>query len=77
MMDCLKESEEMMKGHKMDLFMLSLSFLGWFILSTITLGILLIYVLPYFATSMALFYRYLRPLPISESGQKNADPVIS
>lgn len=77
MMDCLKESEKLMNGRKMDLFVLSLSFLGWFILSGLTFGILLIYVMPYYATSQALFYRFLRPLPTSESEQKDSEPIIS
>ncbi|OOM16116.1 DUF975 family protein [Clostridium saccharobutylicum] len=33
--DCLKESVNMMKGHKKDCFILSLSFLGWFALMII------------------------------------------
>ena len=46
-MNCLKESSRIMKGHKMDLFILELSFLGWEILMVITLGIAGLYVLPY------------------------------
>lgn len=46
-MDILKKSEEMMNGHKMDYFMLCLSFIGWHILAIFTCGILEIWVMPY------------------------------
>ena len=45
--DAIKESMEMMEGHKMDLFLLQLSFIGWHILSVFTLGILEIWILPW------------------------------
>ncbi|MGX4600515.1 DUF975 family protein [Faecalimicrobium sp. JNUCC 81] len=37
--ECLQRSSEMMKGHKLDLFILELSFIGWLILCIFTLGI--------------------------------------
>lgn len=46
----------MMKGHKFDLFWLSLSFLGWILLSILTLGIGLFWLMPYMSTAMAAFY---------------------
>lgn len=49
-------SIEMMKGHKFDLFWLSLSFLGWILLGILTLGIGLFWVMPYMTTAMAAFY---------------------
>lgn len=49
-------SREMMKGHKFDLFWLELSFLGWILLSLLTLGIGLFWVVPYMQTSLAAFY---------------------
>lgn len=54
--DCLKESSRIMKGHKMDLFVLELSFLGWIILTGITLGIAGFYVLPYYSATLTNFY---------------------
>ena len=38
---CLKESGQMMKGHKGQAFALDLSYLGWFVLTTVVLGIFL------------------------------------
>lgn len=55
-MNCLKESARIMKGHKMDLFILELSFLGWGILMVITLGIAGLYVLPYYNATLTNFY---------------------
>ncbi|MHC9536721.1 DUF975 family protein [Dellaglioa sp. BT-FLS60] len=55
----LKLSAKLMKGHKFDLFVLELSFLGWNLLSTITFGISTIWVLPYQSTTYVAFYRDL------------------
>ena len=37
----------MMMGHKMDYFVLTLSFIGWHILAIFTLGLLEIWIIPY------------------------------
>ena len=42
----LKESEEIMSGHKMDLFMLYLSFIPYHLLGIITCGLFELYVMP-------------------------------
>ena len=44
---CLSESTEMMKGYKVDFFVLELSFIGWWILAALTLGIGGLWVAPY------------------------------
>ena len=49
-------SVKMMKGHKAKLFWLCLSFTGWFLLSMLTLGIGLLWLLPYMQTTFAAFY---------------------
>ena len=49
--EVLKLSEKMMKGHKMDLFIFSLSFIGWHLLAIFTLGILEIWIIPYQETA--------------------------
>ncbi len=55
--DAITMSREMMDGHKMRLFMLYLSFIGWYILGVLTLGILtVLYVEPYVQQTLALFY---------------------
>ncbi|MDR0846098.1 MAG: DUF975 family protein [Lactobacillales bacterium] len=55
----LNRSKELTRGHKGELFVLQLSFIGWYILTAITCGILAFYVLPYANTTIANFYRKL------------------
>ncbi|PRT10326.1 hypothetical protein C6352_14820 [Bacillus thuringiensis] len=52
----ITESRRMMDGHKMEYFILCLSFIGWFILGCITLGIGFLWLIPYFYTTSAAFY---------------------
>lgn len=54
--EAIRLSRKMMKGHKFDLFYLYLSFLGWILLCILTLGIGLIWLMPYMVTSTASFY---------------------
>lgn len=61
-LECIRESKAMTKGYKMDLFVLSLSFIGWFLLGAITLGIAYIWVLPYMETTFANAYQSLKPV---------------
>lgn len=58
--DTLKQSANMMRGHKMDYFLLMLSFIGWAILSIITLGLGFFFLLPYVYTTTAHFYEDLK-----------------
>ena len=53
----LKLSSEMMNGHKMEFFVLQLSFFGWGLLNTITFGVLgIFWVNPYMNATFAEFY---------------------
>lgn len=54
--DVMKKSWAMMKGHKMQAFLLELSFIGWMLLGIITLGIGLLWVEPYMISAIGLFY---------------------
>ena len=58
--DAMKKSMEMMKGHKGEYFILCLSFLGWFLLCLLTLGIGFLFLAPYFNTSVAHYYEDLK-----------------
>ncbi|MFW6299185.1 MAG: DUF975 family protein [Bacillota bacterium] len=54
-------SREMMNGYKGELFVLSLSFIGWIILGTFTLHILtVVFVMPYFYQTLTLFYKKVK-----------------
>lgn len=57
---CLKESSEMMKGHKVELFVLGLSFIGWWIVAAITFGIGGLWVYPYQQVTLANYYLALK-----------------
>ncbi len=54
--EAIDHSRAMMKGHKFDLFYLYLSFIGWFFLSFLTLGIGFFWLIPYMYTAQAAFY---------------------
>lgn len=58
--DCITESRKMMKGNKFKLFCLHLSFIGWFLLSIITLGALYPFVFAYMNMSEVVFYNSIK-----------------
>lgn len=58
-MSAIEKSQEMMRGHKMRLFFLHLSFIGWYILAGITV-VGIFFLMPYVQTTMANFYIELR-----------------
>ncbi len=59
-MDYLSQSKELMKGYKLDYFVFCLSFIGWILVSVITLGLGLIYTIPYLTLSEAVYYEELK-----------------
>ncbi len=56
----IEKSMTMMDGKKMKLFLLMLSFIGWILLSIITLGIGLLWAGPYMYQSIAAFYEDIK-----------------
>ncbi|MCK2158643.1 MULTISPECIES: DUF975 family protein [Exiguobacterium] len=68
-LDAITRSRQMMDGHKMEAFMLVLSFIGWFLLGLITIGIAFLWVGPYFSVTLAKFYDRIRgeEAPVEES----------
>ena len=57
--DAQKESMELMEGHKWEYFVLGLSFIPWYLLCIVTLGIASIYVSPYIQTTLAEYHMRL------------------
>lgn len=55
-LDAITLSKNMTYGRKMDLFLLDLSFIGWFILSVATCGIGFLFLYPYMGITTAEFY---------------------
>ena len=68
--DAIRKSKAMMHGHKKQLFFLGLRFLGWLILSILTLGIGLLWFMPYVHVTLAMFHDEV-------SGKHSATPVVS
>lgn len=58
--EAICRSMEMMRGNKWKLFCLDLSFIGWFLLGILTLGIGLLWVEPYWLTARAAFYEEVK-----------------
>ena len=52
----IEKSMKMMDGHKFDLFYLYLTFIGWGFPSILTLGIGLLWFVPYMQSALAHFY---------------------
>ncbi len=59
---CLRESKEMMRGHKMEFFLLELSFIGWMLLGGLGyVGyVIQFWTLPYMNLCYIMFYENLR-----------------
>lgn len=58
--EILRNSSDMMYGHRMELFVLSLRFIPWVILGIVTCGIGFLWVIPYITTSICEFYLQLK-----------------
>jgi uncharacterized membrane protein len=69
--EAIRKSKEMMNGHKMNLFMLQLSFLGWFILGMLSMGIAFLWIGSYYAAALAIFYQELQ----GENSQREASDM--
>lgn len=65
-LDCITASRKMMDGHKWQFFVLQLTFIGWVLLSTVTMGLGYLWLVPYICMASCAFYRYL------SSGQKTS-----
>ena len=63
-MECLRESSKMMRGHKMEFFVLELSFIGWMILGSFGMAgyIIRIWSMPYMNLTYIQFYEKLKIL---------------
>lgn len=67
-------SKTMTNGHKMDLFVLGLSFIGWQLLNGLTFGILgIIYVNPYFNAAQAFAYEEIKEDAIASGRISESD----
>lgn len=73
-LDAIRQSKELMRGHKWEYFVMTLSFLGWEILVGLTAGILGIWIQPYMETTYASYYNGLIGWQPSAEGGIPAEP---
>lgn len=71
-MECIRESKRLMVGHKAELFILDLSFIGWALLSIIPF--VSVYTLPYTESTYALYYSMLREQDAARGQDRGQDP---
>ena len=58
--DSLRASRELIYGYKFDYFKFLVSFIGWWLIVIFTFGTAIVFVLPYFLVSNAVYYDCLR-----------------
>ncbi len=71
--EAIGQSMKMMDGHKANLFVLGLSFIGWIFLSIFTFGILLFYVAPYMEQAIAEFYLHIKDERLVQTTEINKE----
>ena len=76
-MEAINRSKEMMNGQKGKLFCLYLSFIGWALLSILTVGIGFLWLVPYVQTAMVNFYEDLKAAAVQPAGSPPADTGVS
>jgi uncharacterized membrane protein len=55
-LDCIKQAFQLMRGHFVQYLLLQLSFIGWYFVGALTLGIGLLWIIPYQNVTIASFY---------------------
>lgn len=73
----LQLSQQMTQGEKWDIFILDLSFLGWYILGAMVLGIGVLFVQPYYDSTNAKLYLKLRQNAIKNNLATKGELKIS
>ena len=58
-LEAMNFSKKITKGHKGELFVLNLSFLGWYLLCMLTCGLLLLWLAPYYMMTQYNAFNYL------------------
>ena len=66
--EAIRESKMLMKGNKFRFFCLQLSFIGWYFVGVLTLGIGFIWIIPYQQASFAAFFREICPSKAAAKG---------
>lgn len=64
--DVFEMTKIMTKDVKLDIFILNLSFIGWYLLSIVTCGLSILYVMPYTAATDVELYYFLRQRAVDQ-----------
>lgn len=80
--ETMDKSAKMMDGHKIELFVLILSFIGWGLLCLLTCGLGIIALCPYMEATFAEYYRnrkeeYERENPSAASANSGATFTVN
>ena len=70
----IKLSKDLMKGYKWKMFLLTLSFIGWFFLVPFTLGIILIWLIPYYNATVYEFYNHIKSNTVTS--EQNTEEIV-
>jgi len=62
-MEAIDQSKKLTNGHKMELFVLTLSFFPWMLLISVTFGIAAVYVIPYMQMTLVNAFNELKGEP--------------
>ncbi len=62
-LDAIRRIKEMMRGQKWKLAWLQGRFIGWYVLALLKCGIGMLWVVPYYRTSLAHFYDDVKSMP--------------
>lgn len=73
--DAFKESETLLKNHRVEFYGLICSFIGWHLLSIVTFGLAGVYVNPYQQISISNFYLSLKKEKLFETNSEELDNV--
>ena len=67
--EAIEISKELTNGHKIDMFVLILSFMGWYLLGILFFGIGVFFVNPYYEATKARLYVVLSGNDFDSSGE--------
>ncbi|WP_176543801.1 DUF975 family protein [Bacillus cereus] len=70
-------SKELTKGYKRKYFLLSLSFIGWALLILPTLGLILIWLIPYYNATVYEFYNHIKREKAEENKHVSDNEAVS
>ena len=64
---------KMTEGYRIDMLMLDLSFVGWYILGAVTLGLGMLFVNPYIEATRVQMYYFLRKQAVKKHKLKEQE----